>query len=135
MAMSIGAVMDGLGARLATISGLRTYDYPADAVSVPAGIVLFPETVNYDATMARGSDQADFQLLVLVGKVSDRSARDALALYMNGEGARSVKTVVEADRTLAGAADTARVSQSTVETFTVGAVEYLGARFTVEVVA
>jgi hypothetical protein len=135
MAMSIAAVMDGLGVRLSTISGLRTYDYPADAVAVPAAVVLFPETLTYDDTMARGADRASFQVIVLVGKVSDRSARDSLALYMNGTGDKSVKTVVEADRTLGAAADTARVTEATVETFAVGAVEYLGARFNIDVVA
>ena len=133
--MSIGACMDGLGARLSTIADLRIYDHPADAVAVPAAVVLFPETLTYDATMARGADRADFQVIVLVGKVSDRVARDKLALYLNGTGARSVKTVVEADRTLGGAADTARVATGTVETFTVGGADYLGARFTVDVIA
>lgn len=134
MSLSVGAVMDGLGVRLASISGLRTYDYPADAVAVPAAVVLFPE-LSYDDTMARGADRATFQVLVLVGKASDRSARDALALYLNGTGAKSIKTVIEADRTLGGSAQTTRVTEARVETFTVGGADYLGARFTVEVVA
>lgn len=135
--MSITDVMDGLGGRLATITSppLRVYDFPADAITVPAGIVLFPETLIYDDTMARGADRATFQLLILVGKVSDRAARDELALYMAGAGARSIKETVEEDKTLGGAAQTTRVTQATVETFTVGGADYLGCRFTLDVVA
>lgn len=135
--MSITDVMDGLGGRLATITNppVRVYDFPADAVAVPAAVVLFPETLTYDDTMARGADRATFQVLVLVGKVSDRAARDALALYMAGTGARSIKTVIEADKTLGGAAQTTRVTQAIVETFTVGGADYLGCRFTIDVVA
>jgi hypothetical protein len=132
--MLVSSVMDGLGARLSGITGLRVHDYPADAVAVPAAIVLYP-TLTYDFTAGRGTDRASFQALVLVGKVSDRSARDALAAYMDGAGARSIKAAVEADKTLGGAAHTTRVTEATVETFTVGAVEYLGARFTIDVVA
>jgi hypothetical protein len=132
--MSVGAVMDGIGARLATISGLHVYDYPADAVAVPAAVIRFPE-LTYDATMARGADRATFPVSVLVSKVSDRAARDALSLYLNGTGARSIKTVIEADRTLGGAAQSTRVTDVVVEAFTVGGVELLGATFNIDVVA
>jgi hypothetical protein len=135
MAMSIAAVMDGLGVRLATIPTLRVYDYPADSVSAPAAIVRFPEPVAYDLTAGRGTDRATFPVTVLVGKVSDRAARDALALYLNGTGARSIKAAVEGDKTLGGAAQSTRVIEASVANFRVGDADYLGATFDIDVIA
>lgn len=131
MALDLNAVMDGLGARLATIAGLRVYDYPADSVQVPAAVVSYPETVEYDETFARGCDQLVIPITVVVGKVSDRASRDQLGAYIAGSGARSIKLAV--DGTLSGAVHAARVFHSDVSAVVIGAVEYIGATFRVEV--
>jgi hypothetical protein len=133
--MNVGSVMDGLGVRLATITGLRVTDFNADSVSVPAAVCSLPDVVTYDSTFARGCDEATFPVHVLVGKVSDRAARDALVLYMNGTGGSSVKTAIEADISLGGAAQTTRVTEVKPSTMTVGGVEYMAATFSVEVYA
>ena len=136
MSMNISTVMDGLGARLATITGLRVYDFPPDKIETPAGIVTFPEPLTYDSTMARGCDDADFVVWAIVSKVSDRNARDQLAAYMNGTGSKSIKAAIEADVSLGGAAQSCRVSEATVSTISFnGTDSYIGARFLVNVVA
>ena len=131
----MGAVMDGLGVRLATITGLRVYDYQADNVSPPAAVVALPQSLDYDHTMARGTDRATFPVHVLVGKVSDRASRDALAAYLAASGAKSIKAAIEADKTLAGAAATTRVMSAAVSVMTVAAVEHLAATFQIDVIA
>lgn len=123
--------MDAIGVRLATISGLRVADYPSDAANPPQAIVSLPETIEYDSTFARGADRVIIPITVLVGKVSDRAARDALAAYVSGTGAKSVKAAV--DGTLAGVAHTVRVTGAKVDVITIGAVDYLGASFEAEV--
>jgi hypothetical protein len=63
--------------------------------------------------------------------VSDRAARDALALYVSGSGGSSVKAAVDGD--LAGTVHTARVTGATINIVTIQAIDYLGASFSVEV--
>lgn len=131
MALDLGAVMDAIGVRLATITGLRVADYPADTANPPQAIVSLPETVEYDSVMARGADRVVIPITVLVGKVSDRAARDAVGRYVSGSGADSIKAAVDGD--LGGTAHTARVTGARINVVTIGAVDYLGASFDVEV--
>ena len=131
MALDLGAVMDAIGVRLATISGLRVADYPSDIANPPQAIVSLPETVEYDVVMGRGADRVVIPVLVLVGKVSDRAARDAIGLYVSGSGASSVKAAVDGD--LGGTAHTARVTGARISVVTIAAVDYLGASFDIEV--
>ena len=135
MALDLNAVMDALGVRLATISGLRVADYPSDSANPPQAIVGLPETpLEYDAVMGRGADRVVLPVMVLVGKVSDRTARDALSAYLSGTGASSVKAAVEGTTgDLGGAAQTVRVMTARVDVVTIQAVDYLGATFEVEV--
>lgn len=137
MALNLSAVMDGLGVRLATIPGLRVKDYPADSAAPPAAIVSWPTVLEFDSTMGRGIDRCVIPVLVLVGRVSDRASRDALALYLAGTGASSIKAAVEADKSLGGAAQSVRVMGGSppAEEVMIGAVSYLGARLDVEVYA
>lgn len=131
MSLDTNALMDALGGALDAIPGLRVYDYPPDAVSVPAAVVAYPDSITYDDTFQRGTDSATATITVLVGRVSDRASRDALAAYLAGTGAMSVKAAV--DGTLGGVVKDARVGSASVLTVTVGAVEYVAANFSVEV--
>lgn len=134
MALDLGAVMDAIGARLVGVTGLRVYDYAADAASPPAAIVALPEMVEYDAVAARGADRVLIPVTVLVGRVSDRAARDQLAQYVSGTGATSVKAAIEGGTgDLGGVAHTVRVTEARIDVVTIGQVDYLGASFDVEV--
>jgi hypothetical protein len=131
VALDLNSVMDAIGVRLGTISGLRVADYPSDAANPPQAIVSLPETVEYDSVMGRGADRVVIPITVLVGRVSDRAARDLLAQYVSGTGATSIKTAVDGD--LGGTVHTARVTGASMCVVTIQAVEYLGASFDVEV--
>lgn len=132
--MNVGAVMDGLASALGEIADLRVFAYPPDAITAPAAIVSYPDPLDFDLTMGRGSDRASFPVHVLVGRASDRAARDALVEYMAGAGSRSVKAALEVDGTLGGAADSTRVASVTGVDLDVGGVRYVSATFTVDVV-
>lgn len=129
MALDLPAVMTAIGTQLATISGLRVKAYPSDSAAPPAAIVSLPETVEYDSVAGRGADRVVIPVTVLVGKVSDRTARDAIARYVSGEGASSVKAAIEAG----AVGQTVRVTTSRVDIVAIGDIEYLGASFDVEV--
>jgi hypothetical protein len=133
--LDLNSVMDAIGVRLATITGLRVYDYSADQAAPPSAIVGMPEQpIEYDAVMGRGADRVVIPVLVVVGKVSDRAARDALSAYLAGSGASSIKTAIESGNSdLGGVAQTVRVQTARVDVVTIAAVDYLGATFDVEV--
>lgn len=134
--MDLGDVMDGIAAAITTyVSGLQVYAYPADSVTTPAAVVAFPESIEYDTAMSRGADRATIPVHVLVGKVSDRSARDALVAYMSGSGLQSIKRAVEQDVTFGGSAQTTRVTDVSVSVMTVAGVDLLAATFNIDVVA
>lgn len=93
--MNLAAVMDQISARLDTIADLRCFAYPPDTLQPPAAVVSYPEDYTFDETYGRGSDRLSLPVVVVVGKVSDRTTRDRLGAYVNGSGASSVKAVVE----------------------------------------
>lgn len=126
--------MDAIGVRLATIPGLRVYDHPADTVAPPAAIVSLPEIVEYDSVAGRGADRTSLTITVIVGRVSDRAARDQLAAFISGTGPSSIKTAVEAGASdLDGVAHTIRATTATVQIVTINAIDYLGASIDCEV--
>lgn len=123
--------MNELGVALATITGLRVYDFPAASIAVPAGVVAWPSSLQWDSVYGRGADRATFEVIVLIGAQNDRNARDQLSDYLSGSGSKSVKAAIEA----AAVGDSVRVTQARVEVRTVGAQDYLAATFDVDVIA
>ena len=116
MTITISAVRDAAQTRLATITGLRTYDLIPDTVNVPAAVVGNLE-LTWDEAMQRGLDFAT-------------------DVYLAGSGASSVKTVLEGGTpagTLNGTVSTVRVTRATPISITVASIEYLAYRYEVEV--
>lgn len=83
--MNLGSVMQEIADRLDTIDGLRAYPYPLDGTpAVPAAIVTYPDRYVFDETYGRGMDRMELPVVVLVGRVYDRVARDQIARYLGG---------------------------------------------------
>lgn len=122
--------MDDLGTALATISGLRVFDFPPKSAQPPFAFVDMPDSVDFDLTLNRGSDRATFSVVVAVADVVDRAARDAIAAYAAGSGASSVKAVLEA----ATIGTSLRVVSVEFRPVTLAAGTYAGAIFEVDVV-
>lgn len=129
--MNLADVMDELGTALGTVVGLRVFPYSASRITPPAAVVGWPETLDYDATMGRGSDRATLPVTVLTGMVDARSARDDLAQYCDGSGSKSIKTVLEAGNYTA--CDSVTVRSVRFEAVTVASIEYLSATFDVDI--
>jgi hypothetical protein len=103
---------DGLKARLATISGLRCYDYQPDQVNPP---FAFPtlEEIRYHATaMGTGGVEMDFTINLILSRQSERVAQDEIDKYTAFSGAQSVRAAIEGDRTLGGVVDDCVVRQA-----------------------
>jgi hypothetical protein len=103
---------DGLKARLATISGLRCYDYQPDQVNPP---FAFPtlEEIRYHATaMGTGGVEMDFTINLILSRQSERVAQDEIDKYTAFIGTQSVRAAIEGDRTLGGVVDDCVVRQA-----------------------
>lgn len=130
--MDLFDVSTDLGAALDTIDGLRVFDYWADRITPPAAVVEWPESIAYDAAMARGADRLTLPVLVAVGKADARSAWEQLAAYAAGSGASSVKAAIERHPPISY--DSARVTRVEFGVTVVASVEYLAATFTVDLI-
>lgn len=126
-------VRSALKTRLATITGLKTYDHIPDSVAVPAGIVGQLD-MNFDATFNRGFDSATCTVLLIVGRMSEQAAQAKLDGYLAGSGATSVKAAIEADATLSGSVQTVRVASATSGSVQVAGNDYLAYRYVIDLI-
>jgi hypothetical protein len=125
----------GLAARLATISGLRSSAYIPDNPQPPVAVVM-PGRIQYDTAFGRGSDEYQFTIMLIVGRVADRASQTNLDAYCASSGSASVKAAVEGDRSLGGKALDCRVTAMTSQgSLAIGDVTYHTADFAVTVIA
>jgi len=130
--MTPNGVRAGLGTALDTITGLRVFDYVPDSLSPPAAVVE-PLEVDYDEAMRRGLDFYRAFILIIVGRMSDRSSQDRLDAYVAGSGASSVKAALEADKSLGGACLTLQVTSARPREVVVSGVNMIAYRFEVSI--
>lgn len=132
---TISAIRTGLATNLATISGLRTAATMPDNPNPPIAIVM-PQNISFDTAFSRGLDTYEFVVLVIVGRVDERTAQNLLDGYCNPTGATSIKTALESDRKLGGQVQDLRVTEMrNYSSVPVGEITYLAAEFVVSVFA
>ena len=108
---SISQIRTGLATRLGTISGLRTSAFMPDNPNPPVAIV---------------------NVLVIVGRVDERTAQSNLDAYVSSTGSSSIKLAIEGDKTLGGVVFDTRVSEMrNYGQLPVSEIVYLTAEFTV----
>ena len=126
--MIISQIRDGIKKNLSSIDGLRTYDIVPDVI-VPPCVVVGQLDFTFDLNNARGLDQANLDVFVIVQRFSERAAQDKLDKYLAGSGDFSIKAAIESDRTLGGACDTLRVTTAESGTYQMGDIDYLSYRY------
>lgn len=133
---TVSELRTGLATNLATIAGLRTSATIPDQVTPPIAVVM-PNQITYDTAFARaGGDEYEFIVMVIVGRVDERTAQNRLDAYCSGSGASSVKLAIEKDKTLGGKAFDCRVTNlRNYNQVTVGDTTYLSGEFVVQVYA
>ena len=130
--MTIQEIRTGLGANLATISGLRVSTDIPDSPNPPQAIIGI-ENVTFDNAFGQGLTEYRFTVSLIASRVSERNAQRKLDEYTSN-GARSVKLAIESDKTLGGNAYDVRVTEmSNIGTVILGEVIYLAADFAVTV--
>ena len=125
-------VRDGLKKNLQEIDGLRVYDLVPDNPQPPSAIIGQLD-LTFDLNNARGLDQANIDVLLIVQRFSERTGQDKLDKYLSGSGDYSIKAAIEADRTLDGSVDTLRVTSAQSGVYQAADIEYLSYRYQVTV--
>lgn len=122
------AVATALKERLDTVVAGRGFAYPVATLTPPAAVVSYPEKINYDLTYGRGVDKIDdWPIIVVEGKVSDRSATERLYAYAHPVGPKSVKRALEQPGSAAW--DDLQVTGCEFDVVTIAAVDYGAAIF------
>lgn len=128
---SLTDLRNGLAANIHTISGVRTASTMPDNPNPPIAIV-YPESINYDDAFHRGMNTYQFVVVMVVGRVAERSAQNSLDAIVSSTGASSMKLAIESDKTLGGKAYDVRVTNMRAySSLAVGDVNYLAAEFVV----
>ena len=130
--MNIAEVMDELAERLDTIPGLRVSAEFVGSPNPPHAIVALPRG-DFDKTYGRGMDTWELPIVVLVGKVREKTARDNASPYVSGSGPKSVKQVLEDPAYTYASLDTLRVQGFEFDVYTFGGIDYLAAEFTLDI--
>lgn len=120
-------------AGMATTPKINAKGYLSDSITPPWAAVQ-PDSIDYDVTFRRGYDEIALIVRVYASRSDDRAGQAFLDSLLVGSGATSVKTAIEADRTLGGVAETLRVTaMRNYGVYEVAGVAYLGAEFAVTV--
>jgi hypothetical protein len=121
-------VREGLKANLEAIKNMRVYDLIPSVPVAPAAVVGQLD-FTFDLNNARGLDQANLDVVVLVQRFTERTGQNDLDKYLAGSGAYSIKAAIESDLTLGGACNTLRVTSAEAGTYVAGDIEYLSYRY------
>ena len=132
--MSISLLRAGLAKNLGTIKGLRVVETLPDLVNPPMAMIGLAK-VAYNQQNQRSMAEYTFQVTVVLGRVSERTAqRDMDVLVAPGEG--SIKYAIESDRTLGGNAYEVFVPElSAIGAVSINGIDYFSAEFSVQVFA
>ena len=132
--MSISLLRQGLANNLSTLKGLRVVATLPDVVNPPMAMIGLTK-VAYNQQNQRSMAEYTFQVTVVVGRVSERTAQALLDVYV-APGAGSVKFALESDRTLGGNAYEVFVPElSAYGSVSINGIDYLSAEFSVQVFA
>jgi hypothetical protein len=133
--VDLSAVMDELADRLRTIPGsLNVFASPPGTVLPPAAIVTYPDTYDFDTTYGRGTDRMALPVWLVVGRPTDPSTKDALAAYCAGDGARSIKAVLESNNDNWESFDQLRVTGVEFDAVRIGDKDYMAAGFNLDII-
>lgn len=132
MTATITQVKTGLAARLATITGLRTYAYQPDQLNAPMAYSNL-DSITYHRTFG-GMTEQQYTVTVIVARATERTAEASVDGYTAYSGTTSVRAAIEADRTLGGVVDDLIVESATgIQSISANDTEYLSVDFVVRV--
>lgn len=125
-------VMNALAAACRSVAGLRVSAWPGTQATPPSAMVLFPEVIEPDVTMSRGTDAMTVPVLVAFGAPMTRQTVKMVADYTSGAGSKSLIKAI--NDWSAPAFDFATVEKVEFGVHTIAGVDYIAAQLSVRVI-
>ena len=136
--MSVGTLSEIRGALakfVRQINGMRASEHMPEQISAPLTVVQL-DRMDFHGAMQGGLRTWQFLLIVLVGRMGERSSQDLLDRLTDYEGPDSLREQLETDPTLGGVVWACKVNGArSVRPINIGDAAYLGVEFEVEVQA
>lgn len=130
---TITEISDAIKNSLTVIPGLRVYDYLPDQINPPLAYVGIQQ-VNYHGAFRGGNPVTTYTVVVVVGRVNERTSQRALDEFLAYDGDRSIRAAIEADPTLDGVIQSLIVTDGgNLAPLTMGDVTYVSIDFSVTV--
>lgn len=133
MPATISTIATGLATALSAVSGLRTYSYQPEQLNPP---IAYPTLtgVTYHKAFQGGDVVTNWNIGVVVGRWTDRTAHSLLDSMLSYSGAQSIRAAIEADKTLGGVVSTLILSSGAqINPLSVADAEFLEIQFTCEI--
>jgi hypothetical protein len=132
---TLSEIRGALGSALRTINGMRTSEHLPEQLNPPVAVIQL-DRLDFHGAMQGGLRTFQFLVILVVGRMGERSSQDFLDRLTDFDGPDSVREVLEADPTLGGVVWACKVSGArSVRPFNIGDTAYLGVEFEVEVQA
>lgn len=126
--MILKNVMEEIADKLHMFTGHNIFPYPIDSVTPPAGILSYPERIEYDVTYQRGEDMFwNLPVYMVTDRVDSQDARDQVSEWTDPSSSNSVKTFL--DRENYNSCESVQVVNATFDTMKIAGIDYLVAVF------
>lgn len=136
--MNLEAVMVEVASVVKPVEGIRqAFPHPIPRASATGGtaIVSYPEQIEFGITYGRRFDRiVGLAVVLIVGKVTERTALDRLSTLVDPAGTLADSAVVRLDQHVWQSCDDLTVSDCTFDTVTVASIDYLAATLSANVV-
>lgn len=130
--MKLKSVMEEIANKLQMFTGHNMFSYPVDSVTPPAGIVSYPERIEYDITYQRGEDIFwGLTVYMVTDRVDSESARNQVSEWTDPSSSNSVKIYL--DKETYASCDSVQVINATFDTMLIGGIDHLIAVFELNV--
>jgi hypothetical protein len=132
---TLSQIRVALGRALRTINGMRTSEHMPEQLNPPVAVIQL-DRVDYHGAMQGGLRTFQFLVILVVGRMGERSSQEFLDRLTDFGGPDSVRDAIESDPTLGGVVWACKVTGArSVRPFNIGDAAYLGVEFEVEVQA
>lgn len=109
----IADIREALASALDTIENCQVSAWMVRNPVVPSLMVVGVESIEWDAAFARGADTLTMTVQGLASQAESTAGQQQLSAWCAPSGVASVKAAIEADTTLGGIVDHARVTRYT----------------------
>jgi hypothetical protein len=114
--------------RLATINGLRTFNYQPEQLNPPVAYPVL-NSITYHRAFGGGNVEMFWSVFVVVGRYTDSRAFELCDGFLSYGGTKSLRAAIEGDVTLGGVCQSLVVSSSiSIQPQTQADAEFLSVR-------